>query len=346
MVVVVVVVVVVAVAPDLNLILLVTPSSLSSCSTTNTTRNNNSSLNLSKLPNDIWSCIAPQLHVIDWYNMTKTSADLNDRLTNRQFMNDVKFGNNGFDVNGGPDECRTFHFQLGSEINVRFRKSKGRRVFIFTCQLTHNRIIYFSYKMNRDRVIYVYVQWSDSQDELEDHRYVNYVVVYNHHHMDFMTLMFNSIASCSLTRFIIHDKYRINIDIYCSNMEIYCCRPKNMKNIRRIKRLHSKECYCSTTSPNRPYTNKFSAHAGTDPTGISILPDNQKDWIDIPHNQVHTSIVATLPWFWPWYNSNDLSLLHSLEFEDETFGLKTQVILTRRKENTNYYCFQVKMNES
>ena len=150
--------------------------------------------------------------------------------------------------------------------------------------------------------------------------------------------------------------YTIDIDIFCSNVNIHFSSSELMEKIRCIKRLHKSGCSCNynDTCARDEFTPRFFSRQDiinnnnintSLATGIELLFYGTIGWIKIPHDQVHASVVATLPWFWPWYNSNDISpLLYPLDaIHDKDFDLSVQINISRRRQYNNQYKFQVQM---
>ena len=67
-------------------------------------------------------------------------------------------------------------------------------------------------------------------------------------------------------------------------------------------------------------------------TGISIRLRKQFNWIDIPHDQVFDcELTSKFPWFWPWYNTNDLSLLLPSTYRDLYFNMESRIVAVRHQ---------------
>ena len=174
-------------------------------------------------------------------------------------------------------------------------------------------------------------------------------------------LMYNEFIQCTPFNLIIFDErtqpmYTIDIDIFCSNVNIHFSSSELMEKIRCIKRLHKSGCSCNynDTCARDEFTPRFFSRQDiinnnnintSLATGIELLFYGTIGWIKIPHDQVHASVVATLPWFWPWYNSNDISpLLYPLDaIHDKDFDLSVQINISRRRQYNNQYKFQVQM---
>ena len=79
-------------------------------------------------------------------------------------------------------------------------------------------------------------------------------------------------------------------------------------------------------------------------TGISILKYDQHDWIDVPHDQVkNCEIVSMLPWFWPWYNLNDLSLLLPPPIQEPEFNVEFGITIVKRESDNEPYKYEFAM---
>jgi hypothetical protein len=131
---------------------------------------------------------------------------------------------------------------------------------------------------------------------------------------------------------------------------------------RGLKKIHTQECPCHM---NHAYHNDlvgYDKSRGADDNdvvfqigsqardqlcdGISLRYDDALSTdVDIPFDQLQYHKVSKLPWFWPWYHFNDITLLVQTHFQDFSYNLDMRLVFAKRKVYKNEYCFEFQVNK-
>ena len=134
---------------------------------------------LSALPNDIWSCISPNLHVIDWYHLSQTSRDLKSKLLNDQFLKQVDF-NDGlsndnphvnmesdlFDVSNRRKNIfkKIYRFSLCSNIHAVLYIGRKTKVLYLEHSISNGLAIRYHFDIVNGLVVRFCIVWSVKVD--------------------------------------------------------------------------------------------------------------------------------------------------------------------------------------
>ena len=301
-------------------------------------------LTLSTLPNDIWSCIAPHLRVMDWYHLSQTSRDLNTKLTNCEFLKDVQF-DVGFNVCTQNilfihDKCVACKniLKASDYLDVIFAIDLGKNeAYIFTehhPENDKNKHIKCTYHIKENYIQTISIEW-------------HYGIIRAH------SMTIHLVASnCDCFRWEFASYVQSEMMMCCSRKTIKCdtgdeahCFMSFSKGVSReyfhlfsslteiweVKRLPK-----PTTLSSDPLSETTVVVVDDHPfaTGISIQLRTQSNWIDIPHDQVcDCELAFKFPWFLPWYNSNDLSLFLPDTYRDLYFKIEFRVVVVKRENN-------------
>ena len=120
------------------------------------------SSDLTKLPKDIWSKIAPHLDVVDWYNLCHVSRDFHVMCTDFRFLSEVDFFI-GLDLKeegtiyGGNKKMR-FEFWIGSKIHcLLYLKKVIRSLFYYIMFQIRLRYVTNMFVITKYAVILCYI---------------------------------------------------------------------------------------------------------------------------------------------------------------------------------------------
>jgi hypothetical protein len=334
-----------------------------------------SSLLLTQLPNDVWSCIAPRLHIMDWYNLNQTSRELNAKLTSSKFVSDVSF-NMGCDLNEKPLKLvLKWQFYIHPTIRCILKykdPQKNILVLTLTHQISKYKKIHYFYTILNDRVVNVSITLVDRL--VGRIKKTNGIVLSMNMGLYFPHIQSSGFWSCFSSNYyfncwndrIVVGKITVCICRHCSKLDMYCTdRDVAIVPFTLIKKIHTKECPCHPHFYNNNNTNEVDKEDNGDNNdrvyqigdgtqerdlfadgillndGISRT-DLGSNIIHITANQLQDHKISKYPWFWPWYYYNDISLLIATHFQDSSYHLNMQIVIAKRKAY-NKYCFELQI---
>ena len=127
-------------------------------------RSSSSSLALHTLPNDVWSCIAPHLTILDWHHLKETSREMNAKFTNNQFVNDVEF-EFGFELYDEIEERECYSdvhmylFSIPPNIELIYSWRKDIRELMIKQEISHNKLLQCEYYLKNEDIRFKCMKW-------------------------------------------------------------------------------------------------------------------------------------------------------------------------------------------
>ena len=131
-------------------------------------------------------------------------------------------------------------------------------------------------------------------------------------------------------------------------------------NIESIEKCHKSTCHCSLHYDHQARQIDTSSSGGvprdvayrigsqerdicTDGVRINLVDRYPSIYIQSSHLTTHE--ISKLPWFWPWYDHNDIRPFHPNGFEsimDQIEDLDTtRFVIARRKRHRNRFSFEL-----